>query len=313
VIKIAYYDGSDSDEKHQFWANCLSQRLGPVRLIGLMDAEAEEAEIGLVWYPPKGRLAQLKHIKLIISLGQGVDHLMQDKGLPDKAEIVRLVDPDMSHALSQWVILNLLDHLRDGPSYRENARQRRWQGLAQRQTQDMAVAVYGMGAIGQVIAQRLVSLGFKVSGWTRTARQFSAPISSASGEAGFHHLLGSCDVHICILPLTEETTNLFDAQAFSAMPKGAYFINAGRGRQVVEADLLAAIQSHHLAGACLDVFVTEPLPDKHPFWDEPAITIWPHVAAQTNPDTAADQVARAIQSVINGQKPDNLVDKKRGY
>jgi glyoxylate/hydroxypyruvate reductase A len=238
---------------------------------------------------------------------------MADKSLPDGPAITRLVDPDMSHALSQWVLLNVLDYLRDGRHYRENAKERRFEARDQRQTKNLPIAVYGMGAIGLVIAQRLAAIGFDVSGWSRSERNFPEPIKSVHGKAGFDALLASCDIHICILPLTPSTTNLFDATAFARMKKGAYFINGGRGKQVVEADLLAALRAQHLDSACLDVFVEEPLPPQHPFWQEPAITIWPHVAAQTNPDTAADQVAAAIRASAEGAPLSNLVDKGRGY
>lgn len=313
VVKIAYHTTSPADDKRQWWQSRLTERLGPCQLVPLLDTEALDAEFALVWYPPEGRLAELENLKLIISLGQGVDHLMGDASLPETAAIVRLVDPDMSHALSQWVILNLLDHLRDGQQYRDNARAKKFEALPQRQTKDLPVAVYGMGAIGLVIAQRLAALGFAVSGWSRHPRNFPDSIQPAYGKAGFEKLLSSCQVHICILPLTDETRHLFDAKSFSRMPKGAFFINAGRGLQVVEPDLLVALQTGHLSGACLDVFVEEPLPAEHPFWKVPQITIWPHVAAQTNPDTAADQVAEAIKAVSAGQPPANLVDRTRGY
>ena len=312
-IKIAYFDNSGRDDKRRWWQGCLSERLGPCQLIPLEDSAALACEFALVWYPPQGRLAHLKDLKLIVSLGQGVDNLMADKSLPDGPAIVRLVDPDMSHALSQWVLLNVLDYLRDGRYYREQAKERRFEARDQRQTKNLPIAVYGMGAIGLVIAQRLAAIGFDVSGWSRSARDFPEPIKSSHGKAEFEALLARCAIHICILPLTPLTTNLFDATAFAQMKKGAYFINGGRGKQVVEADLLAAIRTQHLDGACLDVFVEEPLPPQHPFWQEPAITIWPHVAAQTNPDTAADQVAAAIKAAAEGAPLSNLVDKTRGY
>ena len=312
-IRIAYHDNSGQDDKRKWWQDGLSKRLGPCQLIPLIEKAALDCQFALVWHPPRGRLRALKQLKLIVSLGQGVDHLMADPALPEQAAIVRLVDPDMSHALSQWVILNVLDHLRDGPFYRENARHKQFKSRDQRQTKNMPVAIYGMGAIGLEIAQRLADLGFVVSGWSRSPREFPAPIKAAYGKEGFASLLGACDIHVCILPLTAETTNLFDASAFAQMKQGAYFINGGRGKQVVEPDLLASIRSGHLAGACLDVFVEEPLPPQHPFWLEPAITIWPHVAAQTNPDTAGDQVAAAIMAAAGDQPLSNRVDKARGY
>lgn len=313
MITIAYHDSSGETEKQERWADRLGHRLGQVRLVALTSAEAEDADIALVWSPPHGRLRRLGALKLIVSLGQGVDHLFSDPDLPDDVPVVRLVDPNMSHALSQWVILTVLDYLRDGPAYRQAATQRRFASLPQRHTEGLPVAVYGLGAIGTVIADRLAALGFAVHGWSRSPREQAGPVKTHHGDEGFSQMLSACKIHVCILPLTAETEGLFSARRFAEMPAGSYFINGGRGRQVIEADLLAAIRSGHLDGAALDVFVNEPLPQAHPFWTEPRISVWPHVAAQTNPDTAADQVARAIQVVLSGAKPENMVNKAKGY
>ena len=313
MITIAYHDGTPENEKQTLWAERLTARLKHIRLVPLSAPHAKDADIALVWRPPVGRLRQLNQLRLIVSLGQGVDHLFSDPHLPDNVPVVRLVDPDMSHALSHWVILALLDYLRDGPAYRLAAAERRFDSLPQRQTAQMPVAVYGLGAIGRVIAHRLAVLGFAVQGWSRRPRDLGRTIQTYHGEQGFQNIVSSCIAHICILPLTPHTTNLFSADVFAAMPAGSYFINAGRGHQVEEGALLNAIRTGHLAGAALDVFVEEPLPDTHPFWKETRIAIWPHVAAQTNPDTAADQVAQAISTVLAGGQPEHIVDKFRGY
>ena len=310
---IAYHDGDKTDERQHGWQMRLAAYLPGCQLVPLADKAADDAEIALVWGPPDGRLAELSQLKLAVSLGQGVDHLMVPGKLPDDIPLIRIVDPDMSHALSQWVILAALDHLRDGPMYREQARQRIFSSYSQRQTRGLPLAVYGMGAIGSMIATRLADIGFQVHGWSRSERPQAGVITMHHGHAGFDKLLSTCQLHICILPLTDETWHIFGADAFDAMPRGAYFINGGRGAQVDEAALLQAIVSGHIAGATLDVFEHEPLPDNHPFWDESRITIWPHVAAQTNPETAAQQVADAIMAVQAGHVPANLVDRQRGY
>ena len=317
-LVIAYYDSSDNTAKQAQWQALLAPLLGPFKMVGLGDAAAETAQIALVWSPPQERLAQLSQLQLIISLGQGVDHLLSrtnqhKSALPESAHIVRLVDPNMSHALSQWVILNILDHYREGRHYRAYRAEKSFIQRPQLETAGLPVAVYGMGAIGQFIASQLAMLGFDVHGWSRTKRDFGAQITAYHGRDGFHQMLSCCHCHVCILPLTAETEALFSAEIFGAMPAGSLFINGGRGKQVVEADLLAAIQSGHLGGAALDVFAVEPLPSSHPFWDEPKITLWPHVAAQTNPKTAAKQVAAAITAVLAGKVPDNRVDPERGY
>ena len=310
---IAYHDGDKTDERQHGWQMRLAAYLPSCQLVPLADKAADDAEIALVWGPPDGRLAELSQLKLAVSLGQGVDHLMVPGKLPDDIPLIRIVDPDMSHALSQWVILAALDHLRDGPMYREQARQRIFSSHSQRQTRELPLAVYGMGAIGSMIATRLADIGFQVHGWSRSERPQAGVITMHHGHAGFDKLLSTCQLHVCILPLTDETWHIFGADAFAAMPRGAYFINGGRGAQVDEAALLQAIVSGHIAGATLDVFEHEPLPDNHPFWDESRITIWPHVAAQTNPETAAQQVADAIMAVQAGHVPANLVDRQRGY
>lgn len=310
---IAYHDGDKTDERQHGWQMRLAAYLPGCQLVPLADKAADDAEIALVWGPPDGRLAELSQLKLAVSLGQGVDHLMAPGKLPDDIPLIRIVDPDMSHALSQWVILAALDHLRDGPMYREQARQRIFSSHSQRQTRGLPLAVYGMGAIGSMIATRLADIGFQVHGWSRSERPQAGVITMHHGHAGFDKLLSTCQLHVCILPLTDETWHIFGADAFAAMPRGAYFINGGRGAQVDEAALLQAIVSGHIAGATLDVFEHEPLPDNHPFWDESRITIWPHVAAQTNPETAAQQVADAIMAMQAGHVPANLVDRQRGY
>ena len=310
---IAYHDGDETNERQHGWQMRLAAYLPGCQLVPLADKAADNAEIALVWGPPDGRLAELSQLKLAVSLGQGVDHLMVPGKLPDDIPLIRIVDPDMSHALSQWVILAALDHLRDGPMYREQARQRIFSSHSQRQTRGLPLAVYGMGVIGSMIATRLADIGFQVHGWSRSERPQAGVITMHHGHAGFDKLLSTCQLHICILPLTDETWHIFGADAFDAMPRGAYFINGGRGAQVDEAALLQAIVSGHIAGATLDVFEHEPLPDNHPFWDESRITIWPHVAAQTNPETAAQQVADAIMAMQAGRVPANLVDRQRGY
>ena len=310
---IAYHDGGETDERQHGWQMRLAAYLPGCQLVPLADKAADDAEIALVWGPPDGRLSELSELKLAVSLGQGVEHLMVPGKLPDDIPLIRIVDPDMSHALSQWVILAALDHLRDGPMYREQARQRIFSSHSQRQTRGLPLAVYGMGAIGSMIATRLADIGFQVHGWSRSERPQAGVITMHHGHAGFDKLLSTCQLHVCILPLTDETWHIFGADAFAAMPRGAYFINGGRGAQVDEAALLQAIVSGHIAGATLDVFEHEPLPDSHPFWDESRITIWPHVAAQTNPETAAQQVADAIMAMQAGRVPANLVDRQRGY
>ena len=308
---IAFHDGIENASLDT-WRYQLTKSDPKISVIALSDSKADDAEFALVWNPPHGRLAKLKNLKLICSLGHGVDHLWKDQKRPRSVPIIRLVDPHMSHALSQWVIAVLLDFLRDGPFYRKNRLNREFNKLPQANTMKMKVAVYGIGAIGSVVAQNLHNLQFDVSGWAQT-KKTQLLFKQEIGKQGFENLLRSNLIHICLLPLTKSTKVLFSQDVFNQMPKGSYFVNAGRGEQVEEMALLQAVRSGHLSGAALDVFFEEPLPVSHPFWNEHQISIWPHVAAQTDPATTIEQIMKAIYAVKSGLAPKNLVDPNRQY
>jgi glyoxylate/hydroxypyruvate reductase A len=238
--------------------------------------------------------------------------MMADETAPRDIPLVRLVDPDMSDALSHWAILNALDFWRNGPHYRNQQQQRKWTPLTQRRSSGGIVGVMGVGAIGSVIASRFAALGFQVRGWART------PLSLEGVEifAGMEELGAFADgaeIIVSVLPLTPQTTAIMNEDFFSRLAKGAFIINGGRGPQIDDDDLLAALDSGQLGGAALDVFRTEPLPADHIFWSHPKISVWPHVAAQTNPATAARQVADAINALMAGEEPANRVDWGRGY
>lgn len=311
-IILAYHDAHSGRHKAALWKDRLSGYFPQLHFVDLMDDEAEEAEAALVWRPPAGRLASLPKLQIILSLGQGVDHLFSDSDLPLSVPTCRIVDPQMSVAMGHWVVGAILDHMRSGPAYRAQAAARIWQACPQPDARQLPVGIYGIGAIGGVVAQMVAGLGFPVYGWSRQEKTIDG-IKCLSGDAGWQEMLASCHYHVCLLPLTHQTEGLFNAAAFAAMPEGAYFLNGGRGGHVNEDDLLMAVRSGSLSGAALDVFAQEPLVPSHPFWDEEAIAIFPHVAAQTDANTAAEQIAHAIHAVRNGRQPENQVSINRGY
>jgi len=271
-----------------------------------------EIEFALAWKPERGLLAKFPNLKLIQSLGMGVDHIFLDRDLPAGVPVARLVDPDMVRQMSEYVVFAALRHHRRMDAYDANQRAGRWASAGLRDTPEVRAGVLGLGAIGSDTARKLSLLGFQVAGWSRTKKSLDG-IESFHGSDGLTAFLNRTDILVCLLPLTPETHSLLDAAAFAALPQGAYVINLARGGHVVEADLLAAIERGHLAGATLDVFETEPLPAGHPFWDHPKIHVTPHVAGLTNPRTSAAQVVENIRRVRAGHAPLNLVDAARGY
>ena len=309
---IAYYDGAAEASRIEAWQARLQNHLPDLKLVPLMSEAAKQAMAAMVWNPPIGQIKQMPNLKGVVSLGQGVDHIFKDDSLPSHLPVVRIVDHDMSVALGHWVCLSVLEKCRNASDYRALAKRREFRPLPQQDARALKLGVYGVGAIGNEVVRQLRALGFDVTGYARGPHpDLDYPVKY--GEAGLSEMLQEMDIHICIMPLTEETTGFFDKAKFSKMKVGAYFINAGRGKHVIEDDLLTAINSGHISGASLDVFEVEPLPDDHKFWDHPHITIWPHVAAQTNPQTASQQIAKALVSFHKGTEPANIVDKKKGY
>lgn len=309
---VGYYDDAADAARLEAWQARLQPYLPAIKLVPLASASSKKAMAVTVWKPPLGLLAKMPHIKGVISLGQGVDHIFRDDSLPADLPVVRLVDPDMSVALGHWVCLAVLEKCRKASDYRVLASRREFRPLPQTDARAVKIGVYGVGAIGREVVRQLVGLGFDVTGYNRTARA-SDIIPYHHGADGLALMLSEMDIHVCLMPLTDETRGFFNRERFAQMKVGAFIINAGRGGHIIEDDLLAAINAGHLSGASLDVFETEPLPQDHAFWSHPHISIWPHVAAQTNPQTASAQVAQALLDFHEGRVPANLVDKNKGY
>lgn len=309
-IVTAYYDaGTPITEWQEALANLKTQA---IRLVPAEDKAAIDAQVLLAWKPPPDIIAGLVNLKGVVSLGQGVDHILSCQDFPTHLRLIRLVDPYMAEAMTEWVLLAVLKWHRDDGAYMAAAARQEWLRLSPKMAATTTIAVMGVGAIGGHVAQALAGLGFRVLGWSRSPKHL-ANITCTTGEAGFQHCLSEADCVVSLLPLTPATKHIFNEAAFSRMKPGAYFINGGRGDSVDEAALLAAITGGQLAGACLDVFATEPLPKQHPFWRNDKITIWPHVSAQTNPMTAAAQVGTSIIAIARGGEAKHEVDIGRGY
>ncbi len=271
-----------------------------------------DIEFALVWLPDPGFLKTLPSLKAIFSLGAGVDHILVDRDLPEGVPIVRLVDEQLTRQMTEYAVLHALSFHRQAASYEAQQREKRWHEFPQKMTNERRVGVLGIGEIGGAVARALASLGFDVAGWARSERR-EAGFPVFTGRERLNAFLGRSDIVVCVLPLTPATADILNAQAFAAMPKGGYVINIGRGPHVVEGDLIAALDSGHLAGAALDVFRQEPLPASSPLWTHPQVTVTPHVAAITDPRSALKQVVENIKRIRSGQAPLNLVDPKRGY
>ena len=271
-----------------------------------------EIEYALVWRPEPGFLASLPNLKLILSLGAGVDHLLGDPQLPQHLPIVRLVDPHMTAAMSEYVVLQVLRLHRRDLDYRARQEAGLWHELDQQNAVKRRVGILGLGELGRDAAKKLRALGFDVAGWSRGERTVPG-VASYAGANGLPQLLGRSEILVCLLPLTAETEGILNGSTLALLPKGAALVNAARGAHLVEEDLLAALASGQISAAVLDVFREEPLPAGHPFWRHPRVILTPHVAAFTNPATAAPIILDNIRRFEEGRPLLNRIDPARGY
>ncbi len=267
----------------------------------------------LCWKPPEGIFRQFPNLKVIQSLGAGVDHLFtQNQDIPPGVQITRILDPQLAQDMYEFLLAACLSHLKNLPLYQQQQKARSWKQHPYKIISDSIIAVMGLGAIGGFVAKQLAAVGFQVRGWSNSSKNIPG-VQSFVGQVGLPAFFKKTDILINLLPLTPQTAGILNHQTFSWMDKGAYLINVGRGTHLVEQDLLQALAVDQLSGCLLDVFEAEPLPEGHPFWDHPKISVTPHVAALTNVQTAVDQIVGNYQRMKEGAPLMNMVSQVRGY
>ncbi|MES3025929.1 MAG: glyoxylate/hydroxypyruvate reductase A [Pseudomonadota bacterium] len=269
-------------------------------------------DYAVLWSPPAALLPQLAHVKAVFLTGAGADAILKYGDALPQVPLIRLGDAGMAIQMAEYVTHAVLGYFRRFDEYQRQARAGVWTQLPQFRKEDFTVGVLGTGVLGQRVLDSLAHFGFPLRGWSRTAKQIDG-VECFAGTESLEAFLRGTRVLVCMLPLTPETTNLLDRASLSLLPEGAYVVNVARGAQVVDPDLLALIRSGHIAGATLDVFRNEPLPAPHPFWDEPRITITPHVSAITLRRPSIVQIAGKLRAFENGETVADIVDPIRGY
>jgi glyoxylate/hydroxypyruvate reductase len=302
-----------SADEQALWLGLLQAALPNERFVTTRDAATDYLiDVAVVANPAAAALQDLPNLCFIQSLWAGVESLLNDGTLPADIPLARMVDPAMNTAMAEtalWAVLSL------HRSYFECAArqlQQRWQGVPQPRADEVNVAVLGLGQMGRAVAARLVQNGYRVSAWSWHAATQEG-VQAHHGEAALQQVLSSADIVVNLLPLTVATRGILNAQTLAWMRAGSSLVNLARGAHVVDADLLAALNSRHLKRAVLDVFHTEPLPIGHPFWTHPQVTVLPHVAAQTDPRSAVQVVACNLLALRRGNPIQHVVNRNAGY
>ena len=287
------------------------------RIITLADWAGEPLDYVVAWNADPAVFPQFAGIKVLFSLGAGVDHLLAhaDK-LPD-CPVVRIADPDLTHRMSEWVVLQALFHHRQGLALQADQKAAHWSNRPQAAAHEAQVGILGYGNLGRDAAAKLGMMGFQICAWSRSAKP-DAPVPHYHGRDQLGEFLNASDILVNLLPLTEDTRHLVTYEMLAQLNRNPelnapIYINAGRGATQDEAGILRALDDGTLAGASIDVFGTEPLSSDNPFWRHPKVIVTPHCAADSSPGPLSRYIMGQIDAFEAGQPLQNVVDFDRGY
>ena len=273
---------------------------------------ADPAQVDYIIYAPSSPLQDFTpytRCKAVLSLWAGVERIVGNASLSQP--LCRMVDPALTEGMVEWVVGHTLRH-HLGMDRHINNPAHIWDATVPPLARERPVAMLGMGALGTACAQALAALNFPVTGWSRTEKAVDR-IPCLNGTDGLTQVLQTAQIVVLLLPKTPDTENLLNARTLALLPDGAVILNPGRGALIDDAALLAELSSGRLGHATLDVFRQEPLPQDHPFWAHPRVTVTPHIAADTRPESAANVIVENIKRGEAGHPYLHLVDRKRGY
>jgi len=298
---------------HRDWYSSLSKAMGtycPTMELHEWPSDSSDADIAVVWKPPAEFWSDYPNLRCVFALGAGVEDLHDV--VPGDVQIVRLIDPELTTNMTEYVVSQVLYQKLNMSEYAEQQSRCEWKQHRSQSSASWSVGILGLGQLGGHTAATLAAMGFTVYGWSRRPKEIGG-VHCATGRDGLLDLLGNSDIVVCMLPLTDDTRDLMGIETFMWMRPLSYFINVGRGEHIVDMDLLEAIDNYSLSGATLDVFRTEPLPEDHPFWSHPKIKITPHSASITNRTSASAIVAQNIHRYYAGHAVKGIVDRVQGY
>jgi glyoxylate/hydroxypyruvate reductase len=262
-------------------------------------------------HPDFDRLPNFPNLRAMFSRSAGVDSFIAHPKLP-QVPLGKIEPPDGDPMMTEYVLMHVLRLHREMPAYRLAQARREWLRVPITRPEQRRIGFLGYGMMARAPALLLKSLRFQVSAWVRRPRPADA-MAIFHGKDQLQPFLGQTDIAVCLLPLTRETEGIFCARTFAMMPRGAMLVNVGRGKHVVERDLIAALDSGQLAHASLDALWPEPLPSQSPLWQHPKVTVMPHVARRPTVAQLARQIAANIRSLEAGGALLQQVDIALGY
>ncbi len=269
-------------------------------------------EVDYIVYAPNSPIKDFKpfkRAKAVLNLWAGVEGVVHNPTLTQP--LCRMVESGLTEGMVEWVTGHVLRH-HLGIDANLGAQNGVWEPTVPPLARNRRVGILGLGELGTACAEALRALNFDVAGWSRSPKDLLG-VTTFSGKDGLSAILGRSEILILLLPLTPDTTEIIDAVAIEQMPEGAIILNPGRGPLIDDTALLAALERGHIAHATLDVFRKEPLPADHPFWAHPNVTVTPHIASATRPQTSSLTIAENVRRGEAGEPFLYVVDRERAY
>ncbi len=273
--------------------------------------DKDRVQLIVSWNQPKRTLDQFPNLKVVTSLGAGVDNILQDDHLPDDVKVCRVSSSSLVRQMQEYVLMAVLNYQRNLFTYVRQRDKREWTEHPNKPVNEIPVGIMGLGQLGRPVANILVQNGYHVRGWARTQKKIKEVDTYEQSE--LDSFLEESRILVCLLPLTAETEGILDLNLFKKLKHPSFIINVARGEHLVNEDLIYAMETGWIEGACLDVFAEEPLPDRHPFWNREDIMITPHAASFTPPHEVAEQIVENYKRALSGMELINEVDRERGY
>lgn len=299
-------------ERWETYEPALRSALKAAGIDAYLAQDIPPAEVDYIIYAPNSDLQDFTpytRAKAVLNLWAGVEKITGNATL--HIPLARMVDPGLTKGMVEWVTGHVMRYHLGMDAHIVNP-SHEWSTKAPPLAQEREVVIFGLGALGTACAAALLGLGFRVTGWSRSPKSVEG-VTCLHGEEGFTEALSRADIAVTLLPDTPATTDIFNAETLALMPRGAFIINPGRGPLIDDAALIDALDSGQIAHATLDVFRIEPLPQKHPFWAHPHVTVTPHIAAETRASTASGAIVENIRRGEAGEAYLNLVDRALGY
>ena len=298
------------------WRRVLGERIAASGMdLDILPPDADPAEVDYLVYNIDGGIRDFSaftRLRAILNTWAGVEAVLAELDWPAHIPLTRMVERGMTLGMAEYFTGHVMRYHLDIDRFIADSAEGRWQKWSPPLAEMRTIGILGLGELGQAAAGLLTGLGFNVTGWSRTAKSVPG-VTCRHGTSGLAETLKMAEILIVILPLTDATRNIVNADTLAMLPKGACIINAGRGPLIDDDALLAALAQGQIRHATLDVFREEPLPADHPYWRNPRVTVTPHIASITRTDTACEAILEQIARDMDGKPLLHVVDRGRGY